>query len=159
MLYLHTGIIMSLCQQTELFILPWFIPTDYSQVCSFLLVSLFTALTAFNLSWTLLHYCVGTPSVRSTASHLHWTCPSQQDELWPQTEVQSWIPHFHSPWAREPSPLSPVGQGRMPLPSGLVHKLQGAQENRREESGFVPLTPLPSHWASPPSLTVLMAQN
>lgn len=39
-LYLYTGIIMSLCQQTGLFILPWFIPTDYSQVCSFLFLFL-----------------------------------------------------------------------------------------------------------------------
>lgn len=129
---------MCLCQQTQLFIFPWFISTDYSQVCSFLLVSLFTALTAFFkrrllISWFLLRYCVGTPSVRSTASLHHWPCPSQQDQFRPQTEERSWIPHFHTHWVWEPSP-TPARQGRMPFPSGFVHKPQGAQENRREES-------------------------
>lgn len=46
-LYLHKGITKCLCQQIELFLLPWFVSTDYSHICSFLLVPLFAALAAF----------------------------------------------------------------------------------------------------------------
>lgn len=83
-----------------------------------------------HLSWFLLHYCVGAPRARSSASHPALPAGWAVTSGW-AAELDSTFSH---PLVWEPSPPTPVGQGRrMPLPSGFGHKLQGAQGNRREK--------------------------